>query len=234
MHMMGMVLKKTQLGQAEIRTKAQALDMRERRALILMDGTRNLAQVEAIIGASIEGIAKRLIYLGLVADNPAGADSAHASLGHSREFKDSLVGKTPATNFESFDSFLPTHSKAWMAGVYDKPASTSPVDLDISSFAALPASTMAGLVETNVHTDAPPRRAMSSRGILLGKMYLADLVERMMGKDDVLLRSKIQQVGNEEQLLTICEEVMELIGSLTTPDMLESIERRFLECINKK
>jgi hypothetical protein len=48
--MMRMVLRKTELGQAEIRSKAQALDMRERRALILMDGSRDLAQVQAIMG----------------------------------------------------------------------------------------------------------------------------------------------------------------------------------------
>ena len=70
--------------------------------------------------------------------------------------------------------------------------------------------------------------------MLLGKMYLADLVERMMGNDDVYLRGKIQQIRSEDQLLGVCEEVMELIKGLTTPDMLESIEKRFMECIHKK
>lgn len=221
--MMTMVLRKTELGQSEIRTKAQALGMSERRALILMDGSRDLAQVEAILGASIEGIAKRLLYLGLVS---ASAGKNHSKSQSSVEFKDSLVGKTPATNFESFDKYLPTHSTAWQQGSYEKAADSGFVASRSASFnsAFAPAEP--------VPFNAPS--ALSPRGVLLGKMYLADLVERMMGNDDVYLRGKIQQIRSEDQLLAICEEVMELIKGLTTPDMMESIEKRFMECINKK
>jgi hypothetical protein len=226
--MMSMVLKKTELGQAEIRTKAQALGMSERRALILMDGSRDLAQVEAIIGASLQGIAKRLLHLGLVS-------AAQENKGRSRapsamEFKDSLVGKTPATNFESFDHYLPTHSTVWQKGSYEKAADSG----RSSSFSASTQSALHSAFVPVTPAPAAQPAALSMRGVLLGKMYLADLVERMLGKDDVYLRTKIQQVGSEAQLLNTCEEVMELIKSLTTPDMLGSIERRFMECIHKK
>jgi hypothetical protein len=210
MDMMTMVLSKTELGQAEIRAKAQSLDMRERRALILMDGSRDLAQVQAIVGASLEGIVKRLLDLGLVVDSsrPRSGSASRRSTG-SMEFKDSLVGKTPATNFESFNNYLPTHSDAWKNGSYE-PALEP------------------------VLTALAPLATLSPRGILLGKMYLADLVERMMGKDDAFLRSKIQQIRDEDQLFIVCEEVMENIKGLTSPDMLLSIEKRFNECITKK
>jgi hypothetical protein len=210
--MMSKVVRKTELGQAEIRTKAQALDMRERRALILMDGSRDLAQVQAIIGASIEGIAKRLLHLGLVADSGTRSSSAGQRGTGSMEFKDSVLGKTPATNFESFDHYLPTHSTAWKTGSYER--------------AVDPAFTE--------RIKQPLTAALSPRGVLLGKMYLADLIERMMGNDDVFLRTKIQQIRDEEQLFTICEEVMEHIKGLTSADMLISMEKRFLECIRKK
>ncbi len=222
--MMSMVLRKTELGQSEIRTKAQALGMSERRALILMDGARDLAQVEAIIGASIEGIAKRLLHLGLVSatQDTKGRSRTPSSV----EFRDSMVGKTPATNFESFDRYLPTHSTVWQQGSYEKAANSG---LSVSTQSSLN-SAFAPIAKT----AAAQPSALSPRGVLLGKMYLADLIERMMGKDDFYLRGKIQQVRSEEQLLNICEEVMELIKGLTTPDMLESIERRFMECIHKK
>jgi hypothetical protein len=225
--MMSMVLRKTELGQAEIRTKAQALGMSERRALILMDGSRDLAQVEAIIGASIEGIAKRLLHLGLVS---AARDSkGRPKIPSSVEFKDSLLGKTPATNFESFEHYLPTHSTAWQKGSYEQ-AVNSGFNAPVRAAAQSPLNSAFAHIAPAV---AQPS-ALSLRGVLLGKLYLADLVERMMGKDDVYLRTKIQQVGSEAQLLNTCEEVMELIKGLTTPDMLASIERRFMECIHKK
>jgi hypothetical protein len=213
MKMMSKVLRKTELGQAEIRSKEQALDMRERRALILMDGSRDLAQVQAIIGASIEGIAKRLLHLGLVVDSGTRSSKA-GQRTNSMEFKDSVLGKTPATNFESFNHYLPTHSTAWKTGSYER--------------AVDPARAFTERIQQ------PLTVALSPRGVLLGKMYLADLIERMMGKDDVFMRTKIQQVRDEEQLFSICEEVMEHIKGLTSADMLISMEKRFLECIRKK
>jgi hypothetical protein len=240
--MMSMVLRKTDLGQSEIRTKAQSLDMRERRALILMDGSRDLAQVQAIIGASVEGIAKRLLHLGLVA-----AQSSPSKLTRqpsSMEFRDSLVGKTPATNFESFDNYLPTQSAAWRDGFHSKQLDSA---FAPSAWQSVPASleprrtpdsgsstVSAYLDDFSLQRSADHHRALSPRGVLLGKMYLADLVERMLGKNDGFLRSKIQQIRNEEQLLDICEEVMEFIKDLTSPEMLLAIEKRFLEAINKK
>jgi hypothetical protein len=214
MKMMSKVLRKTELGQAEIRSKEQALDMRERRALILMDGSRDLAQVQAIIGASIEGIAKRLLHLGLVVDSGTRSSKAGQRNTDSMEFKDSVLGKTPATNFESFNHYLPTHSTAWKTGSYEQASASAPAFTE--------------------RIQQPLTVALSPRGVLLGKMYLADLIERMMGKDDVFLRTKIQQIRDEEQLFTICEEVMEHIKGLTSADMLISMEKRFLECIRKK
>ncbi len=198
---MRMVLRKTDLGQSEIRTKAQALDQRERRALILIDGSRDLAQVQALIGTSIEGIARRLMDLGLVFQ-PNAVGSKQVELASAVEFQDVRVANTPATNFESFDKYLPTHSTVWQAGEYP-----------------------------NTSVADKPVPALSPRGVLLGKMYLADLAERMLGRQDEFLRSKIQKIKSEEQLFYVCETVMEHIKDLTSTDMLSSIEKRFLECI---
>ncbi len=199
--MMSMVLRKTDLGQSEIRTKAQSLDMRERRALILMDGSRDLAQVQALLGTSIEGIARRLMDLGLVFQ-PNTGEGKQVELASAVEFQDVRVANTPATNFESFDKYLPTHSTVWQAGEYPSPPAAD-----------------------------KPSAALSPRGVLLGKMYLADLAERMLGRHDEFLRSKIQKIKSEEHLFYVCEIVMEHIKDLTSADMLSSIEKRFLECI---
>lgn len=233
---MRMVLKKTDLGQAEIRSKAQALDMRERRVLILMDGARDLSQVEAILGASVEGIAKRLLHLGLVAGAKPQKNQAHG--GGSVEFKDSLVGKTPATNFESFDNYLPTQSEGWRHGFYpavsDSAFSPAFSPVFVPSRPASIYGDNLTLLPKTPRLEEPARQTLSPRGILLGKMYLADLVERMMGKDDTFLRHKIQQIKDEMQLLDVCVEIMEHIKGLTSPNMLASIEKRFMECIGKK
>jgi hypothetical protein len=231
--MLSMVLKKTDLGQAEMRVKTPLLDRRERRALILMDGSRNLIQVQELIGASVEGIANRLIRLGLVASREVSV--SHLKIRRAIEFTDPVVGKTPATNFESFDQYLPTHSTHWKSGGYDQPADA---EIQITAVPAVqsepPVSTVAGLLEALKSGQNNAQQELRPRGILLGKMYLMDQVERLLGKDDVILRDKLQQVRSEEQLLTVCEEVLELIQGVVSQDMLVAIEKRFFECISRR
>jgi hypothetical protein len=257
--MMSLVFKKTELGLAEIRSKSQSLGLHERRALILMDGSRKLSDVQALLGASVDGIAKRLLDLGLI-NTGGGGRSASAPPASSVEFKDSLLGKTPAMNFDSYDNYLPTLSKVWETGDYPQGFNGHFVPSIRESEAAPLVSRSASLASRNAPLDsgnapwesarsplrsqpadlsstrpAPlAQQGLSPRGVLLGKMYLADLVERMMGKDDEFLRRKIQQIRSEDVLYSVCEEVMEYIKGMTSEDMLVSIEKRFMESISKK
>ena len=187
---MSLVLKKTDLGREQMKSKSAALEVRERAALILIDGKRNLADVEAIIGSGVEGIARRLMELGLV--RPTGNASA------AMEFADSGVAKTPAANVSQF----------------------------AQQFVAAPPL-------ATEFADTVKPSSVSARGLLLGKLYLGDVAERMLGKDDALLRRKIQQVGTEDELFDMHELVMDNLRGIASADMLAAIDKRFLEALSK-
>ena len=190
---MSLVLKKTDLGREQMKSKSAALEVRERAALILIDGKRNLADVEAIIGSGVEGIARRLMELGLV--RPTGNASA------AMEFADSGVAKTPAANVSQF----------------------------AQQFVAAPP------LATEFADTVKPMDSVSisARGLLLGKLYLGDVAERMLGKDDLLLRKKIQQVGTADELFGMHELVMDNLRGIASADMLAAIDKRFLEALSK-
>ncbi len=190
---MSLVLKKTDLGREQITKKSAALEVRERAALILIDGKRNLADVEAIIGAGAEGIARRLMALGLV--QPAGGPLA------GMEFADSGVAEAQAANVSQFAQFF---------------AVTQPSALEFAD-TVKPADSV----------------SVSARGLLLGKLYLGDVAERLLGKDDALLRKKIQQVASADELFIVYELVVDNLRGIASADMLAALDKRFLEALSK-
>ncbi len=207
------VLKKTELGQAEVLNKQLGLDIRERRVLILVDGSRNLIQVEALIGVPIEGIIQRLVHIGLLSHtghHRKQRDAVSTGLG-STAFEASMLRKPPAGSIEALDHGLAIDSEV------RKTKSREPV-----------AQPMFASPEQAQHSTA-----LSPNGFLEGKTYLVSLVERMTGKSEVLMRHKVQNIRNEQQLFATGEELMQLIKVRATAQTVEEIEDRFIECMNQ-
>ena len=63
---MTLVLKKTDLGLAEIARRSDALNLTERRVLILLDGKRSVTDAELSLGSDSSHIIGKLLNLGLV------------------------------------------------------------------------------------------------------------------------------------------------------------------------
>lgn len=252
--MLNGILVKTDLGFEAVHAKSVNLNLIERRVLIMVNGKRSVDDIHPLLGGDTHTIASRLMTLGLVTIAGASMYTREVTAAPSR---DSVARSAPkqtvkavfsreaeelarlrAADASATESHLEITrddqngyraQRSVSASIYPAESATPEPSLWArsspglnSNFATLPAT-----------LSAPLDAKISKRGLMLGKMYLVDFIERMLGRDDNFLRGRIQSVSTEKELYHIFDVVVDNMQGLASPDLMTSMQLKFMESIQK-
>ena len=258
------ILVKTPLGRAEIGSKALGLPVMERRLLILVDGTRTLAQLQGMFTIPVTDLAKKLQALGLVDGlSPALPEAAPASVAAAPA---RVPARVPAPPGFIPAAPVPTLLSAERPVTLPVPKLVEPMEaesmeyadqdigVDVDLDAALAEDLASDFLEEQgsdwldrLEQQAPPdsdsgdtqpglltHRAASSLGLVTGKAYLIETVETMLAKDGGWLVRKISSAQTEAELYYALEQLVTTIGVYTSQNSVKGIVRRFEEKISQR
>jgi hypothetical protein len=236
---------KTPQGRAEVTARALGLTMLQRRLLILSDGKITVGQLQPMLGQPIDALLQHLVGLGLLhlqgsAVLPAVPAAVLAPARAPAQVLAQVASQVPsqvASQVSSLVSALaPTPSAAQAFDEYE--ASEEDLNSDFSevlgadsvSHFERDSSQMIGL-----HTDPSStlQRAITSRGIALGRAYLINLSSRLLDARDARLVRSIGQIKTEGDLYHQFELVIDTIGTRLGSAAINEILEQFDEQINQ-
>jgi hypothetical protein len=209
------VLVKTPKGLAELRDRSGKLSVAERQVLILVDGKRTIKQIQQSLSTPVAETLDRLRTLGLLQDLP----TSSPGLGKPTEVVyEELVGDEMMSDFSS-DSGIDTGIGA--LGRFEA-ASTHFFRTKAVVAHEQPIATKA------VH------QAATVRGILYGKSYLVETLDRLLPVDGAILTRKIALINSEAALYYAFEQAIQAIKKRANPSVVQDITRRFDEAISRQ
>jgi hypothetical protein len=204
------ILVKTPLGLAELRGRSQKISMSDRQVLILADGKRTIKQIQQLLSTPVSETLDRLQTMGLLAPLEATATNPYDPISDSSYQHDSQFDESALSDFSS-DSGLDTAAGA------------------LYRFEA--ASTH--FFRTNAAAQAA-HQAATARGILHGKSYLVETLDRLLPVDGAILTRKIALINSEAALYYAFEQAIQAIKKRAGPGMVQDITRRFDEAISRQ
>jgi hypothetical protein len=229
-------LVKTALGRTEMRTRAQGLQVLERRLLILADGTRTLEQLQEMFNVPILEFAAKLQTMGLL-------EVAGQSLA-------SVMPVTPVSQAAlTATSMAPTKPAPLAYDAYE-----IGVDMDVDAEAASAEDLASDFAEERNSTwtnsawqDASnsqfpdetvpgmlTHRAASAAGLAAGKSYLIGTSETMLGADATVLVRKILTASTEADLYFALEMLVNAVSPKASSSEVNGIIQRFERKISQR
>jgi hypothetical protein len=210
------ILVKTPQGLAELRGRSPKLSVAERQVLILVDGQRTIKQIQQSLSTPVAETLDRLRSLGLVQAMPP----VSAELNHLTDLlDDALVNDEVMSDFSS-DSGIDTGIDALNRFEAASTHFFRTKSLDASAVPVTPAAPVA-------HQGA------TARGILFGKSYLVETLDRLLPVDGAILTRKIALINSEAALYYAFEQTIQAIKKSANPSMIHDITRRFDEAISR-
>jgi hypothetical protein len=232
---------KTPQGRAEVTARALGLTMLQRRLLILSDGKITVGQLQPMLGQPIDALLQHLVGLGLLhlqgsAVLPAVPAAVLAPARAPAQVPAQVASQVPSQVSSLVSALAPTPSAAQAFDEYE--ASEEDLNSDFSevlgadsvSHFERDSSQMIGL-----HTDPSStlQRAITSRGIALGRAYLINLSSRLLDARDARLVRSIGQIKTEGDLYHQFELVIDTIGTRLGSAAINEILEQFDEQINQ-
>jgi hypothetical protein len=236
---------KTLFGRAELAVRSHGLSLLERRVLILADGTRSMLQLQAMMNAPVDAIVHQLQALHLIV--PEGSAQNSSVSGHAALLA-SMGRNTPA----QASTFLPI-SIAPVATVaakleedhehdalVDEMASNFSEELTfdgVSAFERQVSTFSVSQSHADIGTMSDPsstmQRAITSRGVALGKAYLINLTSTLLDSRDVRLLRSIGQIKTEDDLYQQFGQVIDTIATRMGSSAINDILEQFDQEINR-
>ncbi|MGA8514007.1 MAG: hypothetical protein WB821_04465 [Burkholderiaceae bacterium] len=211
------ILVKTPQGLAELRDRSGKLTVAERQVLILVDGKRSIKQIQQSLSTPVAETLDRLRGLGLVQTLPPMPAELHH---HSHPLDDEPVNEEVMSDFSSdsgIDTGIDAFSRFEAASThFFRTKAVGPADLPVTT----PAASVA-------------HQAATARGILFGKSYLVETLDRLLPVDGAILTRKIALINSEAALYYAFEQTIQAIKKSADPSMIHDITRRFDEAISR-
>lgn len=205
------VLAKTPQGLAELRERSPRLTVAERQVLILVDGKRSIKQIQQSLSTPVAETLDRLRGLGLVqpwSPEPIAAQTLEENPNEAAvsDFSSDSGIDTGAAALSRFEA-ASMHFFRTKAEIANQPG--------------LPATTVA-------------HQAATARGILFGKSYLVETLDRLLPVDGAILTRKIALINSEAALYYAFEQAIHALKKRTSPSVIQDITRRFDEAISRR
>lgn len=214
------ILVKTPQGSTELRDRSGKLSMAERQVLILVDGKRTIKQIQQSLSIPVAETLDRLLSLGLVQSTSAPVAPAPVNTPEVVQLEE-LVDDAVMSDFSS-DSGIDTGIDAF--GRFEAASAHFFRTHAISNTASL------------VTAQATPvvHQAATVRGILFGKSYLVETLDKLLPVDGAILTRKIALINSEAALYYAFEQAIQAIKKRASPSMIHDITRRFDEEISRR
>lgn len=226
---------KTPQGRAEVTARALGLTMLQRRLLILSDGKSTVGQLQTMLGAPFDDLLQHLLDLGLlqlqgsaaVPIAPAVTPAAFVSAPVVRQLPVAVPTPVlPALALPTAEAYdeedaLEDHLGSDFSEVMGAD-SVSHFERDSSQ-----------MIGTYADPSSTLQRAITSRGIALGKAYLINLSSRLLDARDARLMRTIGQIKTEGDLYHQFELVIDTIGTRLGSAAINEILEQFDEQINQ-
>ncbi len=243
------ILVKTPAGRAEMTERAQGLSMLERRLLILSDGTRTLAQLQTMLNMPVDAMVQRLQSMGLLISSGGSAqNSAAPGLRSAMPAKFAAPVSSPSAT--AFANTSPSgyfgvaqqnagfeEADAGILASEDELASDFSEQLSVDSASEFERES-SRFQNSNSHLQQSDpsstlQRAITSRGISLGKAYLINISSRLLDSRDAALLRSITQIKTEGDLYHQFELVIDTISTRLGSVAINEILEQFDEQINQ-
>ena len=209
--------------------------MLQRRLLILSDGKSTVGQLQTMLGAPFDALLQHLLNLGLlqlqgsaaVPTAPAVTPAAFVSAPAVRQLPVAVltpvlpVPALPAAEAYDDEDSLEDHLGSDFSEVMGAD-SVSHFERDSSQ-----------MIGTYADPSSTLQRAITSRGIALGKAYLINLSSRLLDARDARLMRTIGQIKTEGDLYHQFELVIDTIGTRLGSAAINEILEQFDEQINQ-
>jgi hypothetical protein len=212
---------KTPQGRAEVTARALGLTMLQRRLLILSDGKSTVGQLQGMLGAPIEALLQHLLGLGLL-HLPDGAalpkaPAAAPVVTPPAVLAPALRAVEAYDDGEAHEDDLSSDFSEVMGA-----DSVSHFERDSSQ-----------MIDTHTDPNSTLQRAITSRGIALGRAYLINLSSRLLDARDARLVRSIAQIKTEGDLYHQFELVIDTISTRLGSAAINEILEQFDEQINQ-
>ena len=193
------VLERTDIGQAEIATRALKLPMPARAVLLMVDGKSELVQLQRKMAGLPDGmgILASLFDNGLIRRRHFSSDSASRLIVSQVQDSARLAEKTLKQV---------AHDSARISAVAQAPS--------------LPA------IPPPLRRTAPPVGAQR-RSLALARLYLLDQMERMFGDRSEAARNLLRTATTREELLIVFGDCREILEETTGPERTRRIAEEF-------
>jgi hypothetical protein len=221
---MDTILIKTAQGRAEMNARSLGLLMLERRLLIMVDGKRTLAQMQAVFSVPVTDIAEKLQGLGLLEPATPSAKLRPSDPALAAAFPDLLP-------FDELNIGVDVELDAALA---EDLASDFAEELT-SEF--MPATEAASLGIGDAGDTQPGllmHRAASPYGLVAAKAYLVETIQTMLGADGMGLIRKIATVKTEADLYYVLEMFVTTVSVYSSAKSVNGIIRGFEEKISQR
>jgi hypothetical protein len=250
---------KTLEGKAQLNQRSLALSILQRRVLILSDGSRSVAVLAAMLNTDVEPLIQTLIELNLlVASASSGKPDSvlprsavpepvqRAKAQVKVQAKDRAMAPTQPVELmqapfasEDLDHGNDMAADDLAQDFYEELThdGSSGFEREISGF---PQAATGGTYRNNAadsaHGSDPSstlQRAITARGIALGKAYLINISSKMLDARDAALLRNISQIKTEGELYHWFEQMIDTINSRHGPSAISEILDRFDEEISR-
>lgn len=236
---------KTLFGRAELAVRSHGLSLLERRVLILADGTRSVVQLQGMMNASVDVMVRRLQVLNLII--PEGVVQNISASGHAALVASAMQSK-PEQNSASFVSnprpyatpAVPSEEDHEHDAMVDEMANNFSEELTFDGVSEFERQVSTFAISQN-HSDigtlsgptSTMQRAITSRGVALGKAYLINLTSTLLDSRDVLLLRSIGQIKTEDDLYQQFGQVIDTIATRMGSSAINDILERFDQEVNR-
>jgi hypothetical protein len=236
---------KTLFGRAELAVRSHGLSLLERRVLILADGTRTVVQLQAMMNAPLEVMLHQLQALHLIV--PEGSVQNSSVSGHAALLASMGRSKPGQTSAPLPISFMPASLAAAKLeedqehdALADEMGSNFSEELTFdaaSAFEQQVSTFAASQNHLDIGTMSDPsstmQRAITARGVALGKAYLINLTSTLLDSRDVRLLRSIGQIKTEDDLYQQFGQVIDTIAARMGSSAINDILEQFDQEINR-
>jgi hypothetical protein len=202
---------KTPQGRAEVAARALGLTILQRRLLILSDGKATVGQLQTILGAQTDDLLQHLLNLGLL----------QLLQGAAAPIAPAVAPAPAGVEADEDDDAHEDHLNSDFSEVMGAD-SISHFERDSSQ-----------MIGTHTDPSSTLQRAITSRGITLGRAYLINLSSRLLDARDARLVRSISQIKTEGDLYHQFELVIDTISNRLGSSAINEILEQFDEQINQ-
>lgn len=228
---------KTPQGRAEVTARALGLTMLQRRLLILSDGKATAGQLQAMLGAPMEAMLQHLLGLGLL--HVAGS-ALPPQILTAAQVLSPVAPVAPVARQQPVASIpaVPAPSQPAMDAYEIDEAYEDDLSSDFSEVMGADSIShferdSSQMIGTYADPSSTLQRAITSRGIALGRAYLINLSSRLLDARDARLVRTIGQIKTEGDLYHQFELVIDTIGTRLGSAAINEILEQFDEQINQ-